>query len=58
MSEKWYDVQDEEGIWRVGFCLSETLDDLKLISLDGFHPNFNSVQGPGYSFIANIRVKW
>ena len=38
----WYDVQDENGIWRVGLC--ERKEPLyKVISLDGYHPSHTSV---------------
>lgn len=43
MDEKWFDVEDEEGIWRVGFCLSEDAQGTKNIALDGFHPNYHTV---------------
>mgnify|MGYP003491640182 CR=1 FL=1 len=41
--EQWYDVQDEDGHWRVGFCEKNDGKN-KLISLDGFHPNRNAVR--------------
>ena len=40
--EQWYDVQDEDGHWRVGFCEKHEAN-YKLISLDGFHPCHNAV---------------
>ena len=43
MDEKWFDVEDEEGTWRIGYCLSEDRNGTKNISLDGFHPNYNTV---------------
>jgi hypothetical protein len=40
--EQWYDVQDEEGNWRVGFCEKADLN-YKVVSLDGFHPSHTAV---------------
>lgn len=40
--DNWFDVQDEDGIWRVGYKIqNNTL--IRLISLDGFHPARNTV---------------
>lgn len=43
MTEKYFDVQDEEGVWRVGICYFIDQTDTKTIGLDGFHPNFTTV---------------
>lgn len=43
MTQRWYDVEDEEGVWRIGECLVEDQLGTKVISFDGFHPNFNTV---------------
>ena len=41
--DKWYDVQDEEGVWRVGECLYQDAQGMKNINMDGFAPRFNAV---------------
>jgi hypothetical protein len=43
LPEQWYDVQDEDGNWRVGYCEKYEAN-YKLISLDGFHPCHNAVE--------------
>jgi hypothetical protein len=41
--DHWFDVQDEEGVWRVGYLLKDN-SKAKLICLDGFHPTHNTVK--------------
>lgn len=43
MIDKWYDVQDEDGVWRVGECFFEDKQGTKTIGFDGFHPNYTTV---------------
>ncbi len=40
--EQWYDVQDEDGVWKVGYC-ERSDQKFKVISLDGYHPCHNAV---------------
>lgn len=44
--DKWFDVQDEEGVWRVGECLYQDAKGMKNIAIDGFSPSFNAVTTP------------
>lgn len=55
-AEQWYDVQDDNGTWRVGFC-EKNDPKFKLISLDGFHPNHSSVTNPSFSSIVTTPAK-
>ena len=43
MIDRWYDVQDEDGVWRVGECFFEDKLGTKTIAFDGFHPNYSTV---------------
>lgn len=54
--DKWYDVQDEDGVWRVGFC-EKTEQQYKIISLDGFHPSHTAVTSLINSITAVIRER-
>ena len=42
-NEQWYDVLDEEGVWRIGFC-EKNYNEYKRIALDGFHPSHTAVR--------------
>ena len=41
--DKWFDVLDEEEVWRIGECLSQDSKGMKNIAMDGFPSNYNSV---------------
>lgn len=58
MTEKWYDVQDEDGVWRVGECFFEDKVGTKTIAFDGFHPNYTTVIFIAFRLTVSIRIKF
>ena len=43
MENKWFDVKDKEGVWRIGYCLSVDERGIRNVRMDGFPPFMNTV---------------